>query len=46
VAGYVFVYMPFGLMTLIYNNRDHIKKTYWIRKYGMLTDELHHRDIL
>lgn len=46
IVGYVFIYMPFGLMTLIYNNKAIIKKLQWKRKYGMLTEELNNRDIL
>lgn len=46
VAGYMFVYMPFGLMTLIYKNKAVIKKLSWKRKFGMLTEELNSRDIL
>ncbi len=46
VVGYLFVYFPFGVMTLIYNNRRNLRKSTWVRTFGMLTDELKSKDIL
>ena len=38
--------MPFGFMTLIYNNRHQVRKNIWTQRYGMLTDELKQKDIM
>jgi hypothetical protein len=38
--------MPFALMTIIYYNRNNVKKLEWRRRDGMLTEELNNKDIL
>ena len=32
--------MPFIVMNVIYNNRKNVRKSSWVKKFGMLTEEV------
>jgi hypothetical protein len=40
IVGYLFLYAPFAFLNLINKNRKQLRKSDWVDRFGLLTDDL------